>query len=737
MLCSIWRHHCSTSGWVLAGLLVILVPAAPACAAVVKIGVLAVRAQPQTLARWQPLAAALQQAIPDHDFVIEALSYDEMAVAVASRQLDFVLTDPGQYLLLARRNGLSSPLATLAEAESGKVIYAYGGVIVGRAGPQGITTLAGLRGKTIAVADTESLGGYRMQAYELSQVGIQFPQDARLLITGGPQDSVLQAVLDGRADAGFARSGVIEDLVREGGLDSAQLRIINHQALPGYPLQVSTHLYPDWPLATLPHIDEDLSRRVAAALFLLEENTAATRAMGIHGFVVPADYNAVEGLLREMRLPPFDAMPAFTLHDVWGRYKIAIVIALFFIVLLTVQSIILFLFNLRLSAEKDKVVKQQQQLQALSATLELRVLERTAELQLQNRRNEIILDTTPDGFFSADITGHIRSANPAYCVMLGYAEAELLQLAIADIEARESPQDVADHIEQLKVRGYDRFDTRHRRKDGSVVEVEISVSLADVDGEKLFYVFARDITSRKEAEAALIHARDVAERASQVKSDFLSRMSHELRTPMNAILGFTQLLELEQLPPRQLDHVHEIHRASDHLLELINELLDLSRIEAGKMVMVLQPTPVQAVVTDAVQIVRSLISDRQLALSIDCTGPAAVLADPTRLKQILVNLLSNAAKYNHHGGRIALGCQQLDGARLRLSVTDSGPGIAAEHQARLFKPFERLGAEFSAVGGTGIGLALSRQLAELMGATLGFHSRPGQGSTFWVELPLA
>jgi PAS domain S-box-containing protein len=382
--------------------------------------------------------------------------------------------------------------------------------------------------------------------------------------------------------------------------------------------------------------------------------------------------------------------------------------------------------------------RSERESKALNESLEARVLERTAEVQRQVQLNETYLNTTLDGFFLVDTAGRIRDANPAFCAMLGYSEAELLRMSIPDFEANETPQDTAAHIAKVLANGYDRFETRHRRKDGSIIEVGITASLVEIYGEKLFYVFAHDITSRKQSEAELIRARNEAERANQAKSRFLSRMSHELRTPLNAILGFAQVLEMEKtILPEHKEFTREIHRAGEHLLDLINDLLDLSRIEAGKLAAAIQPLALAPIVAEAIRITHPLMSERQVALLNHGDRSARVLADPTRLRQILVNLLSNAAKYNRQGGRVTITCIPVDGDRLRISVADTGRGIPPERLAGLFKPFERLGAEQSGVDGAGIGLALSKQLAELMGADLGVESRLGQGTTFWLDIPAA
>jgi CheY-like chemotaxis protein/anti-sigma regulatory factor (Ser/Thr protein kinase) len=239
----------------------------------------------------------------------------------------------------------------------------------------------------------------------------------------------------------------------------------------------------------------------------------------------------------------------------------------------------------------------------------------------------------------------------------------------------------------------------------------------------------------------MAEARAEAERANQAKSQFLAHMSHELRTPLNAILGFAQLLLTDrtlQLDERQQGFLLQIQRGGEHLLGLINEVLELGRIEAGQLVLQTQPVRLDAVAQDVLALVRPLAEARRVRLLPLADGaPAlAVMADPMRLKQVLLNLLGNAIKYNRPGGEVA-----LDWARqerdVRISVRDTGPGIAEFDQARVFEPFERLGARFGDVEGTGIGLGLSRRLVQAMSGQLGLESRTGVGSTFWVDLPLA
>jgi PAS domain S-box-containing protein len=263
-----------------------------------------------------------------------------------------------------------------------------------------------------------------------------------------------------------------------------------------------------------------------------------------------------------------------------------------------------------------------------------------------------------------------------------------------------------------------------------------------------------DITERKQAEQAiqllnedlerrvtertiqLAAARDEAERANQAKSEFLSSMSHELRTPMNAILGFSQLMEYgPPLPEEHKTNTREIIKAGNHLLELINEVLDLAKIESGQIDLLLEPVAIYPLVEDCLNLMHPLAEKQDIQLYQSGLKDVAVRADRIRLKQVLLNLLSNAVKYNRRGGSVKLEARLEGSGRLRILVSDTGMGIPAAQLPDLFQPFNRLNAEHSSIEGAGIGLTITRRIVEMMGGSVDVKSEINVGSTFWIELP--
>lgn len=350
-----------------------------------------------------------------------------------------------------------------------------------------------------------------------------------------------------------------------------------------------------------------------------------------------------------------------------------------------------------------------------------------------------LFDGVPVGLFRATPEGKILEANRAFILMLGYPNREtLVKTHAADLYV--DPEARKRAIALMERDGYvTSMESALRKFDGSVIWVRASTRLVcDAAGRSLYFEgVVEDITVQRWAEEEARKSQE-AERANQAKSEFLSRMSHELRTPLNAILGFGQLLELAPLPEKHKESVGYILSAGRHLLEMINEVLDLARIEAGRLSLSPEPISVREMVQESLDLIAPLAGKAGVRLDVQELGipPRHIMADRQRIKQVLLNLLSNAVKYNRPGGTVELSCMETQEGRLRVSVTDSGAGIPPEKLERLFTPFERLGAEQTEVEGTGLGLALSKRLVEAMGGRIGVESSVGRGSTFWVEMGL-
>ncbi|MGB8195886.1 MAG: PAS domain S-box protein [Acidimicrobiales bacterium] len=280
-----------------------------------------------------------------------------------------------------------------------------------------------------------------------------------------------------------------------------------------------------------------------------------------------------------------------------------------------------------------------------------------------------------------------------------------------------------------------RFRVRH--DDGHWVTVESRGQALENGGEPPIaaVVITRDISESVALEHALEIARAEAERHDAAKSEFMSRMSHELRTPLNSVIGFSQLLQMESDDPDVLRMLGHINNSGQHLLNLIDEILDISRIESGRVIVTLRAVALDEVIRDCVGIITLQASERAITLEVGHVTDALVRADQQRLRQVLLNLLSNAIKYNRPQGHVMVHAD-LIGEVIRISVSDTGLGISPEMVERLFIPFDRLNIEATGIEGTGLGLALSKNLTEAMGGTLSFDSTPGKGSEFTIQLPM-
>jgi hypothetical protein len=350
---------------------------------------------------------------------------------------------------------------------------------------------------------------------------------------------------------------------------------------------------------------------------------------------------------------------------------------------------------------------------------------------------EKAIDSTNEGYWVIDADGNFVEVNPGYCRMMGYSHAQIMKMCIADFEAVATMVQIRAQIQRIIQKGYERFETRHRHIDGHWIELEITVTGVD---DRYLVAFLRDIGERKAADAALREATQQAEQANRAKSEFLANMSHEIRTPMNGVLGLTEVVLDSPLEPQQREHLELVKSAAVSLLVILNDILDLSKIEAGKLGIEQVPYSPAGVMRDVTQAVRARAQAKGLSLQCetDPSVPEKVLGDPVRLRQILLNLCDNAIKFTDTGSvsvRAQATLTDTGDCELMVCVRDTGIGIPADKQDVIFQSFNQADTSTTRkYGGTGLGLTICASLAALMGGRIWLESEAGQGSSFWFTV---
>ena len=369
------------------------------------------------------------------------------------------------------------------------------------------------------------------------------------------------------------------------------------------------------------------------------------------------------------------------------------------------------------------------------------------ELDLLRARYFDLYDLAPVGYCSINPDGLLVEVNLQAATLLGIPRANLIRLRISQLILK-TDQDIYYHCRRqlLATDQAQRCELRMVRGDQSPVWVSlVIIGAQNPDGTIGIRMVVVDISERKTLDNALQEknmelerARQVAETANLAKSKFLSSMSHELRTPLNAILGFAQLMALGEPNAAQQASLHQILRAGWYLLELIDDILDMALIESGKLVLSLDTTSLNEVLQACEEMIQTQAQQSHITVSfLPLAHPVFLNADASRVRQVLINLLSNAIIYNTKDGAVEVSCSQRGAGRVRIQVRDTGHGLPAEVVGQLFQPFNRLGQEKGPTTGTGIGLVMSQRLVKLMGGDIGVESTVGVGSVFWFELNLA
>ncbi len=458
---------------------------------ILRFAVLSFRPAPEMMARWLPVAEYLGEKIPSHRVELLPLDYPELELAVRERRVDLVLTQPAHYVALSVAQQLYSPLATLVESEQGLALTEFGGVILVKANHPAIHRLSDLRDRRIATSHRESFGAFQAQAFELLELGI--PLNAAKIVETRHQDGVITALREGKADAGFVRSGLIEQMVKEGKLNLADFRILKADKTPDYPLLLSTRLYPQWALAAMPWLDQSTARQVAGAVLSLPHDGDIAKKSRISGFNIPGEYRSVERVMRALRLPPFEAR--VPLQAIWEDYR-PLVIAM---TLLMFAAVAWMVFSaLRGRQQRQKIFIALRESERRFSDFAYAASDWFWEMDANLRFT----------YFSARLTDNI-GIDPA--LLLGKTRYELM--APGELSLKRS-----EHLDLLEQQlPFKDFEYRMLLPNGAMPFLSISGKpLFDASGSFMGYRgVGHDISQRKQAEEQLRQAATVFEHASE------------------------------------------------------------------------------------------------------------------------------------------------------------------------------------------------------------------------------
>ncbi len=683
----------------------------------VRIGVLSHRGDELTLRTWKPTADYLAEELSSFRFEIVPLDFEEIDAAVAERQIDFLLANPGIYVTMEVRHRISR-IATMNNIVDSRSMNVFGGVIFTRADNRKIRQLKDLKGHSLMAVDETSLGGFQMAWREMKKAGVDPYSDLRELRFAGIHDEVVKAVIAGEMDVGTVRTGILNSMAAEDLIDLKDVHIINDYGVDGFPLQHSTLLYPEWPFSKLQHTSNHLALKVAIALLRMSELDPAAQWGEYAGWTIPLEYQPVHDLLRDLGLPPYDLPGKFTLWDVVKKYfGWLLIISL---LIMTLMTLLLWIYRLHRRLEESKYLLEVQHLQ--------------------------ILDSVADGIYGVDLNGNSTFVNRAMKNMTGWQGSELIghnqhellhhtKMDGSPHPAEECPVFKTFMDDQPRFVEEDLF----WRKDGSSFPVEYSANpIHDESGKTVGSVVVfRDISEKiRSREAEQQYLRELAHvaRLSNM-GEMASGLAHELNQPLTAIAtnadASIRLLEQNADPARLMDVMERIGRQAHHAGGIIKHLREFVRKDLPKH----SQTSVNQLIERLIILIRPEILRADVKLELDLEdGLPAVSMQKIHIDQVMINLLRNAIEAMAHTidpKQLKISTRCVEQRLLRVCVSDNGPGVSADIQKNLFTPFVT-----SKEQGMGLGLSLSHGIINAHHGELFIAEPELGGATFCFTLPV-
>ncbi|OQW85933.1 MAG: hypothetical protein BWK76_07260, partial [Desulfobulbaceae bacterium A2] len=733
----------------------------------VQVGVLARRGTAQAFKQWGPTIDYLNEAVAGYRFELKPLDFGEVHQAVRDRQIHFFLANPVYFVDLEHNHGVRA-IATLLNRRLDQVTAEFGGVIFCRADRKDIQHLDDIKKKRFMAVDPLSFGGWTAGKYHLFTKGIVTERDCASMDFGGTHDAVVYAVRDGKVDAGTVRTDTLERMTQEGKIRLEDFRILDPQKTPSpFPFQLSTALYPEWPMASLPHVDAALIKQVTVALLQMKPDSAAARAATAEGWTAALNYQPVHDCLRELRMPPYTDYGKVTWQQALRKQWPLVAGLLLILVLALVFSFRLKGLNRQLAGTLDRLDDELAQ-------------RREAEAALSNFKQT--LDQVHDCVFMFDAeTLRFIYANQGAVQQIGYSPKELETMTPVDVKPRFTDDSFRQMLAPLMHGDKDAttFITDYRRKDGQLVPVEVMLQYVKPDDTGRFVAVVRDINERLKAEKEKekLQAQLLQSQKLESVGRLASGIAHEINTPIQFISSNVDFLndsfqslakvveelrlalkgaetaDLTSLAPTRtaLEEADWDYLAGEVPLAIQQSKNGLERVSS--IVLAMKefshpgakekiPASLNRIVETTVTVARNewkYVAEVTTELAPDLPMVPCLTDE---MGQVILNMLVNAAHAigaklgaNPEGakGSIHISTKALtDGVELRLS--DSGTGIPQAIRDRIFEPFFTT----KEVGrGTGQGLAICHDvIVEKHGGTLAVESEEGVGSTFVITLPL-
>ncbi len=685
----------------------------------VKIGVLSHRGDAKTIKMWNPTANYLIAKLPQYDFEIVPLDFDEVEPAVRNKKVDFILVNSGIYVNLEAQYKVTR-LATMINLRNDAAAYSiFGGVIFTRSDRKDIQTLKDLRGKSFMAVDETSLGGFQMAWRELNKKNIDPYSDFSHLEFGGIHDDVVMSVISGKIDAGTVRTDILERMSNSGVIDWSDIEIINPQYDDKFPPAHSTRLYPEWPFSQLPHVEPQLARQVAVALFQMPKDDPALLKGKYAGWSIPFDYHEVHALFKELKLPPYTSLAQLTITEALKRHWYLVIGSM---------SALLALLGLT-----SMVVRHNRELKYKQNRLE--------------RQHQLINESVADGIYGVDLVGNCTFINRATVEMTGWTAKDLIGKNQHKI-LHHTHEDGTPYLRTDCPVYHSSFDNQPRfvaddifwKKDGSFIHVEYSCTpLRGIRGEtRGSVVVFRDITARKQAQKhALEHQLQLAHvgRLSTL-GEMASGIAHELNQPLTAIntnaKACIRLLEAD---------INNIERCADVLEKIASQaeraggVIQHIRHFTHKELPNIKPAKISNMMSVVLDLVEREIKSKKIILTLNLDKEVPwVMAQDIQIEQVILNLVRNAIESLENmpelKRKLIITTKKSRNNRLEIRVTDTGRGLKKVIQEQLFEPFMT-----TKDNGMGLGLSISQGIIEAHGDQIKVETPLGHsGVSFYFSL---